>query len=384
MDYTPNGYNGNPQGGFEQNSPFYGGYMPPNKKPPHFVPHDVWSREKVNLRRLSIMAGCAVLAFILLSTGYVLFFQGITTLLVRLDVVTDSELSAIMNSASFNYLYSLLYSVFIVGGPFFIIGAVAHKRGYLGTIPLGKPKYSKYLPVVVIGAFGICLFGNIITAYLDSFIEVVSGFEVAMPETPDPEKTFLDIFLYFLSTAAVPALIEEMIMRGIIMQPLRRYGDWFAIFVSSMIFGLMHCNLLQIPFAFIAGVAIGYAVVTTESLWTGVLIHFCNNAFSVALSLVVTFCGEDSSAAYVCNSLFYVLIAVGVGCAFLYVKKINRTAMKKSPLVNQGKDFIGMPNPFSAKVSNGTLFGTYIATFPMIAAIIAVIYETVVTLVILG
>lgn len=383
MDYTPNGYNGNSQGGFEPNSPFYM-YTPPGKKFPHFVPHDVWNNEKVKIRRLSVMAGCAVVAFILLSTVYVLFFQGITSLLVQFGVMEESALSAVKNSASFNYLYSLLYSVFVVGVPFFVIGAIAHKKGYLDTIPLGKPRYFNFLPVIVVGAFGICLLGNIITAYLDSFIEVVSGFEVAMPETPDPEKNVLDIFLYFLSTAVVPALIEELIMRGIIMQPLRRYGDWFAILVSSMIFGLMHCNLLQIPFAFIAGVAIGYAVITTESLWTGVLIHFLNNAYSVALSLVVTFCGEYSAAVYICNGLFYVLIAVGVGCAFLYVKKINRTAMKKSPLVNQGKDFIGMPNPFSAKVSNGTLFGTYLATFPMIAAIIAVIYETVVTLVILG
>ena len=54
--------------------------------------------------------------------------------------------------------------------------------------------------------------------------------------------------------------------------------------------------------------------------------------------------------------------------------------MKKSPLINEGRDFYGQPHPLSAKVSNKKLFGTYVLTVPMIIAFIAVVYETVIAL----
>lgn len=385
MNYNQGGYyDGGQNGGYGQNS-FYGGgmYVPPGKKLPHFVAHETWQREKLTLRRLSMMAGGGIILFLILSTVYVLVFQNIISLLKNNGVMSADALNAITSSAEFNYLFEIIYSVFVVGGPFFIIGAVAHRYGFIASVPLGKSKNAKYLPIIVLGAFGVCLLGNIATAYIDSIIEAITGFEITMPEMPSPPKSFLGIFLYFLSSAAVPALVEEMIMRGIVMQPLRRYGDWFAIFASSVIFGLMHCNLMQIPFAFIAGIAIGYAVIATNSIWTGVLIHFCNNAFSVAVSVVMNFYGEDSTQYAICNVVFYVLIIIGVACAVMFVSKLNDTEMKTSPLINQGRRFIGQPHPFSAKISNGKLFGTYVATVPMIAALVFVVYQTVVALVML-
>lgn len=70
-------------------------------------------------------------------------------------------------------------------------------------------------------------------------------------------------------------------MRGVVMQPLRKYGDWFAILTSAFVFALMHGNLVQAPFAFIAGIGLGYAVIASGSLWTGILIHLLNNSISV-------------------------------------------------------------------------------------------------------
>ena len=83
--------------------------------------------------------------------------------------------------------------------------------------------------------------------------------------------------IYALSVAVVAPLVEEFAMRGVVMQPLKKYGRWFAIIASSLVFGVLHGNFIQAPFALIAGIGIGYAVCVTDSIWTGVLIHFCNN-----------------------------------------------------------------------------------------------------------
>lgn len=369
MDYNPGGYYSPP--------PEDNGYTPQGRKMPPFVSTDRWMRERSSLRRLGMMAGCGILLYILLSSVYVFIFQGVGYIIKNTGIVDSAAYTAAVSSAEFEYIYELLYSVFAVGTPFFIIGIISRKKGRLTDLPTAKPKNAKYLPIIVIGAFGVCLLGNIVTSYLDLFFETVTGIELSMPETPDTPKTFLGIFLYFLSTAVVPALVEEMAMRGIIMQSLRSRGEWFAIFMSAMVFALMHCNLMQIPFAFIAGIVIGYAVIVTDSVWTGVLIHFCNNAFSVAVDLVDQYYGMESKAYAVCNVLFYTFIALGAVCAVFYVTKLNKTKLKKSPLVNTGSSFACPPPPFSASVSNGTLVKTYIVNVPMIAAFIAVAYETV-------
>lgn len=408
MDYTPGGYQQPPENGYSNNNgnDYFrdningypvnngnsyngnsgngypgGGYPPfPGKKFPHFVAPVVWLREKRNIRILSMIAGGGIVLYIIFSSVIVSVLHGLGYAFDFLGILEYSKFSAVISSAEFLYLFQIIYSVLCVGGPFFLIGYIANKKSIVGRMPMGKPRNAKYLPIIVLGAFGICLLGNIITGYIDIIIESLTGFELKMPDMPDTPRNFTGIFLSILSTAVVPALVEEMAMRGIVMQPLRRYGDWFAILCSAMMFGLMHCNLVQIPFAFIAGVAIGYAVIVTESLWTGVIIHFCNNAFSVVVSMIYEFYGLESPIYQLCNIIFYGFIVLGVICVFIYLKKFNTVKMKKSPLINEGRDFYGQPHPLSAKVSNKKLFGTYVLTVPMIIAFIAVVYETVIAL----
>jgi len=243
-------------------------------------------------------------------------------------------------------------------------------------IPLSKPKNPKSLPSIIFGAFGLCLFGNIITTYIDVLVQSLFDYDIQMPEMPDIPDNALGLFLYFLSTAVVPALVEEFALRGVIMQPLRRYGDTFAILASAVIFGLMHCNLMQIPFAMIAGAAIGYAVIATESIWTGIIIHFLNNGFSVLVSVISAKYPLDSTEYAVCNVLFYLFIGLGIVLTVLHFKKYKTSKLKTTTLINMGKDFIG-PVPFmSAKVGLKDIAKSYFLTAPMAIALLAVIYQT--------
>lgn len=386
MNYSPGGYYQPPENGNGQENPnvYHASHgFNPMQRMSHFVPHEIWTREKSYIKKLSTLAACTVLAFIVGSGIFVGVFQGIFMAFSMLEGFDNVTFADKWESAEFQYLFEVIYSVFIVGGPFFILGRYFSKRGILTSIPTGKPKNAKYLPMIVLGGFGFCLAGNIITSYFDAIFEAITGFGLEMPEMPATPRSFIGVLLFYLSTAVVPALVEEMALRCIIMQPLRRYGDWFAIICTSLIFGLMHCNLMQIPFAFIAGIALGYAVVVTESVWTGILIHFFNNAFSVTVSIINDFYGMDSVQYIIADIVFYVLIAAGLICAFIYVKKIDKTEFRKSPLVNTGKNFVGFAPQYSARISTGTLYKTYLVTVPMIIALIAVVYETVMVFILL-
>ena len=150
-------------------------------------------------------------------------------------------------------------------------------------IPLGVPKKGMILPVILI-SIGFCAFANIATnSIANIFAEF--GIEYSAPELEIPKGGF-GILLAILATSVTPALVEEFAMRGAVMGVLRKYGDGLAIGLSAALFGLMHRNFVQIPFGFVVGLALGYAVIKTGSLWTGVIIHFINNFVSICLDLL--------------------------------------------------------------------------------------------------
>ena len=377
MNYSSDGYNPSPENNFGHTTSSPGG-----PAIPHFVPFGIWTQEKKHIRRLSITAAACVLLFIVFSTVLVSGAQTILSVLSKIGSFDYSSFAEKWDSAEFQFVFEILYSVFAIGSPFFIAGIILHKKGYLNFIPMGKPENANVF-LVILGAFGICLLGNIVTSYFNIILETIFGISLNLPQMPETPRNFTGVSLFYLSTAIVPALVEEMAFRGIIMQSLRRYGDWFAVICSSIIFGLMHCNLVQIPFAIIAGIAIGYAVIVTESVWTGIIIHFLNNAFSVTVSITDEFYGMESAQYMICNIIFYAIIVAGLFAAFIYFKKFNTVPMRKSPLVNKGKNFFGEPHPFSAKISAGTLFKEYLLTAPMVIAFIVIAYETVVVTMIL-
>jgi len=86
-----------------------------------------------------------------------------------------------------------------------------------------------------------------------------------------------------LSNVLVPALAEEFACRGVILQGFRKYGDVWAIAISSIIFGLMHGNMSQAPFAMLLGAIIARMVILTDSIWTGILIHMLNNTYAIVM-----------------------------------------------------------------------------------------------------
>ena len=91
----------------------------------------------------------------------------------------------------------------------------------------------------------------------------------------------LGIVLYVLLYVVFSAVVEELVFRGLVLQSLRRFGDGLALVCSSALFALIHADLLILPYAFLSGLVIGYFVLRSGSVITGILIHMVNNLFWV-------------------------------------------------------------------------------------------------------
>ncbi len=81
-----------------------------------------------------------------------------------------------------------------------------------------------------------------------------------------------------LMTAISPALFEELAYRGFVMGGLLKIMDSrAAIFISAFVFALIHLSLLSFFWLFPFALALGYLRVKENTIWYGVLVHFCFN-----------------------------------------------------------------------------------------------------------
>ena len=96
------------------------------------------------------------------------------------------------------------------------------------------------------------------------------------------EETFLAMSRNpwgILSITLLAPLLEELLFRGAIQGELaRRCSPWKAIIISSLIFGVIHLNPAQIPFAFLLGILFGWLYYRTGSLLPGIVGHVLNNS----------------------------------------------------------------------------------------------------------
>lgn len=94
-------------------------------------------------------------------------------------------------------------------------------------------------------------------------------------------------FLALLVMALLPAIGEEFMMRGIVLNGLNTRGVWFGILISSFLFSFMHASVLQTVHQFGLGIVLSLVVIISGTIWPAVIIHFLNNFITITLSAYI-------------------------------------------------------------------------------------------------
>lgn len=102
------------------------------------------------------------------------------------------------------------------------------------------------------------------------------------------EDTFMGMsrnLFGILSIAIMAPLVEELLFRGAIEGHLLKSGKSprNAILLSALIFGIIHINPAQVPFAFCIGAVFGWLYYRTGSVIPGMIGHFLNNAIATII-----------------------------------------------------------------------------------------------------
>lgn len=238
------------------------------------------------------------------------------------------------SNPAFQYAVSIvLFGVAAMGGPFFVMSRKKGALSYFKVLPFNFPEDKKRTLLLVLSGFALCIAANYAATYVEL---VLSDLGVEFKELQATESsTVLDVLLNILCSAVYAPLVEEFVFRGVIMQPLRRYGDHFAVFASALIFGLAHGSITGFVFAFICGIAMGYATLITGSLWAGILMHFCNNFFAVAVSELYTAFPDMGDLPYL--AAVYVIFFVGIASAILLAVSKSFKLSKPNTVLSKGK-----------------------------------------------
>lgn len=136
----------------------------------------------------------------------------------------------------------------------------------------------------------VILFSMLLITGLNIFSELL--------ELPDSAASSIDALAHHplgvLSLVFVGPLVEELVFREAMIGCMLRNSvkPRVAILFSALLFGLIHANPAQIPFAFVIGLLLGYLYCQTKSVVLTFVIHILNNGLAVLLLLLF---GEDAT-----------------------------------------------------------------------------------------
>lgn len=150
--------------------------------------------------------------------------------------------------------------------------------------PMTARRWIKYV-VLTIGtklyAQTIVVFlGTVIVVLLFDFMKMVLEF-VGDIEIVTSEASLFNYVITFILICILAPIWEELFFRGIVLRRLMmKWSAPVSIVLSSILFGLFHFNVVQIVYAFIIGLLLGFIYLRTGNIIIAMVLHSVSNFVS--------------------------------------------------------------------------------------------------------
>jgi membrane protease YdiL (CAAX protease family) len=211
-------------------------------------------------------------AYIVSSVLYVAIIWGMQMFLPRVEF--DNMLLVVMTGAVDFILIPFLYIMYRRDE----IKRKAHGR----TERILNPNAFGAAAVLVVALFSIG-FADTIQVPLGVLIHDEAGAEINASLFQN-----VNLIIQFISLCAIGPACEELIFRGLVYRRTRDYlGVWWAVLLSSIIFGVYHQNLTQGVFAFFFGIVLAAVYEHYGTIWAAIAAHAANNLYAVILNALL-------------------------------------------------------------------------------------------------
>lgn len=377
--YPPNNYSNNyPQNGYHyptngnrplQNNniyaqtPYSPGHTP--QQPPYFYQPSPKELEKLALSKDASTAGKVTIAIYI-----VMFVVAIIIEIVAVLCGVSKDVPDLANDpyAGFTpmgfYMYEGLTSLLSIFLPTLLIIKASGKK-INKLMPFRKIEGKKLLSIVMCG-MSLCmvaqLMATLIGVNLGLFgIDIYEGLETATA------TGIMDLIMSTICTAIIPALVEEFAYRGLVAGILKEHDEMLAVFGSAFLFGMLHGNFGQIPFAFVVGLVLGYVRVKTDSMLPGILIHFGNNFYATVITILGEILPEPYSS-IVDAAVIFVLIVIGF-ISTNYLVKNHKDLFK----VEKKQSYLTYKEKLNVFLKTGTVLASIILLTVMSFVVLLVV-----------
>ena len=235
---------------------------------------------KTDIKKTANLIGFAYTAMFVLSA----VLELILLLVLTLCGYSPEELVAFVGNNTVLMLLQIVVSGLMFTLPYMVI-AKCDKRRIRELINFQKIEKGTLVPFVLLGV-GVCKIAEFLAMQCGN-IFTLFGITPSYNMGFTFERDIFSVVLAFLSVAVLPPLVEEFAVRGVVLGMLRPYGESFSIILSALFFGCMHGNLVQIPFAFVVGLGLGFITVKSGSMLPAIIVHFINNLTSVVMEYLL-------------------------------------------------------------------------------------------------
>ena len=169
----------------------------------------------------------------------------------------------------------------------------------------------KYIPFTLLMGVAICLIcgllnvlGAVVFTSVNTTVQPTAlvGFSSQNP------------LVLLLTMVLLPAVTEELLLRGVALSEYEQYGSVRAVVITSLIFALFHANPITMLSLFVAGMCFGVLTLLFDSVWPALIAHILNNLVALMISYhqdYITYILEDTLfVIFIIAILFLILIGV--------------------------------------------------------------------------
>ncbi len=155
-----------------------------------------------------------------------------------------------------------------------------------------KPDQVACLVIIGLGMLGVVttyiIVADKIATFIESMKNAMEDYRESVDrfsDTPQVAVPVWDSIIYVITLCFIVPVTEEVTFRGVIFGQLRRgFGPWVSVFLSAVLFGIMHGISVHIGYAIACGLIIAACYHITDSLVAPIILHAVFNIFGSGIA----------------------------------------------------------------------------------------------------
>jgi membrane protease YdiL (CAAX protease family) len=266
---------------------------------------DNFQSEKISSRKTVSRIGWSLVALMLFSQiGAAILAQ-----------ICKRLFPTLVGTSIYNFIINTI-PIYFIGLPIFIL--IIRKVPKENINEKSKLTIIQFIKFIIISFAAMYVF-NVLGILINLVISILKGSDVINPISNLLRK--VNAFQTVIFVGILAPIMEEIIFRKILLSRLRKFGDFFSIFLSALAFGMFHGNLYQFFYAFALGCIFAYIVIQTGTIKYSIILHMIINLFGSVIMLKIGLMNNIIVTTIVGVFVFIMIIA-GIILFFTNIKSV--------------------------------------------------------------